>query len=325
LSYPIFLSALLIVPVVALLFLYSQRGRRSAAARLFGVDIRKRLMPPQIFGRMFFVVSLKLVALTLLIIAMARPQYGEQIEETTLRGADVFVVLDVSRSMQATDLPPNRLSRAKSNIRDLLSRLHGERAGLIVFAGKAVTCVPLTGDFAFFEEVLEKVDTNTVPVGGTAISDAIRQATRSMTDTPDRKCVIILITDGEDHDSLPLAAAHEAASKGIRLLLIGIGDKNTGSRIPTKDNDGRTRFMMYDNQEVWSKADEKLLSDIARETGSVYIPAGTKAFDLGEIYERHRVNTGELNTERHTRPNEQFQWFAGAGLICMFFALFIRV
>ncbi len=155
--------------------------------------------------------TLIVLGLALLIVAAARPRFGVYFEKVDQRGVDCFVLLDVSRSMLAEDVAPNRLERAKSDIRDLLKKLAGDRVGLIVFAGKPVLKVPLTTDDGFFRTVLDDVDTHSAPRGGTLIGDAIRKALDAMPPRGDRDQVIVLLTDGEDQESYPIEAAKQAA------------------------------------------------------------------------------------------------------------------
>lgn len=305
---PYYLLFLWVVPPAVLLLYYEFRRRKRAAGLFVDPVMFSRLLPAtenrRFVRNIFFLAVLILIGITL-----AGPRFGSYLEEVEVKGADIFVLLDVSRSMLAEDLPPNRLARAKSDIRALLDRLIGDRIGLIAFAGKPVIRVPLTTDRFFFLDALEKIDTNSAPRGGTAIGDAIRLALTAMREEPHRDRVILLITDGEDHDSFPREAAQEAASLGIKLILIALGDAVEGGRIPVNSVSGQQGFLQYEGREVWSKSDEKLLETMARETGGVYIPAGLKAYDLGKLYKEHLLGLNESasDTEKRTRYRERYQ------------------
>ena len=251
--------------------------------------------------------------------AVARPKFGVYFEQVTTRGVDLFVVLDVSRSMLAQDVRPNRLERAKSDILDLLSRLEGDRVGLIVFAGAPVVQVPLTMDHGFFRIALNDVDTDSAPRGGTLIGDALRKAMESMETRPDRDQAIVLITDGEDQDSFPREAAEQAAERNIHIITVGLGDTGEGARIPQRSESGGLSYVQQDGQEVWSKMDETLLRDLATTTSGAYVPARTFSYDLGQIYDDQlaQLAQGELSSEKRQRFREQFQWFGGLALMLL--------
>ncbi len=313
---PNWLWTLWLLPVVAWLLVRAQR-KRQAAARTFATGrMRTRLLPETSPGRMWTKGTLLIAGLALLIVAAARPQYGVYYEQVAQRGVDLFVLLDVSRSMLAEDIAPNRLERAKSDIVDLLERIPRDRVGLIVFAGKPVLRVPLTNDHAFFRYMLREVDTESAPIGGSLIGDAIRQALAAMEPRSDRDQVIVLITDGEDHDSFPGDAAKTAAERGVKIIAVGLGDTQEGARIPVPNPAGGGFIKDAEGREVWSKMREDLLKDIALTTSGAYVPARTMAYDLGQIYDDHLagLTRGEIRTEKRRRFREQFQWFTALGL-----------
>ena len=227
-------------------------------------------------------------------------------------------MLDVSRSMTAEDVAPNRLERAKSDIRDLLSRLIGDRVGLLVFAGKPVVKVPLTTDQGFFLTVLDEVDTRSAPRGGTLIGDAIRRAIEALPERRDRDQALVLITDGEDQESYPEDAAQKAAERGIKIFCVGLGDSREGARIPVRESSGLS-YLRYQGQEHWSKVNDDLLKKIALLTNGAYIPAGTKAYDLGQVYEEHLagLTRGQVQEDKRKRYREQFQWFVCFGALVL--------
>jgi Ca-activated chloride channel family protein len=268
---------------------------------------------------------LLMAAITLLIVAAARPRFGTYFEEMSARGVDLIVVLDVSRSMLAEDVKPNRLERAKSDVLDLLTKLEGDRVGLIVFAGASVMKIPLTTDQDFYKMMLDDIDSDSAPRGGTLIGDAIRKALESMEPRVDRDQAIVLITDGDDQDSFPQEAAKQAAERGVRIIAIGLGDVSEGARIPKRNEDGGLTFVQHEGQEIWSKMDEQLLKDIAATTNGAYVPAQTLSYDLGQIYDDQlaKLTQGEINAEKRKRFKEQFQWFGGVGLILLLLEMMI--
>jgi len=315
-EYPTVLLGLWILPLVAVLLVYAHRKRQRAASRFVDPVMARRLMPSMTTARPWLKGLILLAALTMWIVALARPRFGVYFEEVAQRGVDLFVLLDVSRSMTAHDVVPSRLDRAKSDLRDLVSRLAGDRIGLIAFAGRPTIKVPLTTDYGFFQMAVDEIDSDSAPRGGSLIGDAIRKGIEAMPERQGRDQAFVLITDGEDHQSYPLDAAQQAAERGIKIFAVGLGDARDGARVPAPQG-GEKRYLTYQGDVVWSKLDESLLTDMAMATGGAYIPAGTRAYDLGQIYEDHlnKLTQGEIRIEQRKRHRERFQWFAGLGLL----------
>lgn len=310
------LFGLWILPALAGLLVYAHRRRVSAVLRFVDPAMLARLLPPQGGWRPWLKGTALVLGVAGLVLASARPRWGVHFEQVSARGVDLFVVLDVSKSMLAQDVAPSRLERAKSDIADLLKRLTGDRVGLVVFAGVAVVKVPLTTDQGFLRMALAEVDTDSVGRKGTMIGDAIRKALVAMPERRDRDQVLVLITDGEDHESFPEEAAQKAAERNVRIITVGLGDPREGSRIPLRDSQGNLRYLKNDEQEVWSRMDERLLLELAQTTNGAYIPAQTRAYDLGQIYEEHlaKLTRGEIRAEKRKRYGEQFQVFLCLGL-----------
>ena len=298
---PGMLLLLWILPLVAGLMIYAQRKRAAAARRFVQSPMLARLMPPLMSTRPWIKGTLVLFGLAAIIVACARPRFGVYFEKVVQRGVDCFICL----------------GRAKSDIRDLLKKLAGDHVGLIVFAGKPVVKVPLTTDDGFFSTVLDEVDTHSAPIGGTLIGDAIRKAMEAMPPRADHDRIIVLITDGEDQESYAAEAAKQAAEKGIKIFTVGLGDSAEGARIPIRgESGGLTYIKEEEKKEHWSKTDQDLLKQIALATGGAHIPASTKAYDLGQIYEDHLANLarGEEENQKRKRFQERYQIFLGLGI-----------
>ncbi len=268
---------------------------------------------------------LLLLSLIFIIIALARPGWNPKEVNVKRKGRDVVFILDVSRSMLAEDLKPNRLERAKTEIIDTVSRLNGSRVALIEFAGTSVVKCPLTTDYAFFRSATESLSVNDVSRGGTMLGDALREAMTNILDSKEKKFKdIILITDGEDHESFPIEAAKTAGEQGIRLIVIGLGDENQGTRIPIKDEQGNRIFLTYNGEEVWTKLDADTLREMAEASpGGKYLNVGTGAFDLGEIYLRliASADKKELQGDTIMKYQEMFQFFLLVSYFLLFFVL----
>jgi Ca-activated chloride channel family protein len=320
-QHPAILLLLWLLPGVAALLVLAQKRRLAAAQRFIAAPMIARLMPDLRGSRPWTKGVLLVLGLTLLIVAAARPQYGVYYEKVKPQhGVDCFVLLDVSRSMLAEDVAPNRLARAKADIRDLLKKLGGDRVGLIVFAGKPVLKVPLTTDDGFYGMVLDEVDVQSSPRGGTLIGDAIRKALDSMPPQGDHDQILVLLTDGEDQDSYPLDAAKKAAERGVKIFTVGLGDSKEGSRIPVRDASGNLVYVKDEGKEHWSKTDQNVLQEIAKVTDGVHVSAGTRTYDLGQIYEDRLTNLtrGEGDQEvNRMRLYDRYQVFLALALVLL--------
>jgi Ca-activated chloride channel homolog len=309
------------IPLLALLFWYARRKRKAALAAFADSKLIEKLDLRLSGGRRVWKELLVLLAAGSIIVSLARPAWNRIPQEVTRRGRDVVFVIDVSRSMLAEDLRPNRLERAKLAVLDGVSKLGGDRVGLVVFAGAASVKCPLTLDYGFFRMALEDISPESVPVGGTLIGDAVRKA---LSDVFDNKASqyrdLVLITDGEDHDSFPVEAAREAGKRKIRILAIGLGDENVGRRIPITDERGQKTFLKYKGQEVWSRLDADALRAMAAETpGGRYLNVATGAIDFGDVYQQ-LIATAErrdLESETLERFEEKFQIFLGLGFLLL--------
>ena len=243
-------------------------------------------------------------------IAAARPQWGRSDFQVSSRGASLLVALDVSRSMLATDVRPNRLERAKVDILDLIADLKGDRAGLLVFRGKGVMLCPITADYAFLRQAIDSVSVDSAPRGETDIADALDKALEALASSSEDNCAIVLISDGEDLAGRAKAAAQKAASRNIPIFTVGIGDP-AGADVPDPDGGGAMKF---GGQKVRSRLTESTLKEIATVSGGAYIPlatAGTAGTTLGAIYRQHlsRLAKREFDEMLENRFVERYRLF----------------
>ena len=331
------LHALWLVPAMAVLMAYASRRRRRALERFVEAGLLARLgsssMPDP--ARRVLKSVLVLAAVGSLVVALARPAWDAVREEVTQRGRDVVFLLDVSRSMLAEDLPPNRLERAKLAILDAVDRLEGDRVALAVFAGSTVVKCPLTLDYGFFRMALEDVSTISVSRGGSLIGDGLRTVLRDVFDGKrSNHRDLVLITDGEDHESFPVEAAAEAGDLGVRLIAIGLGDERVGQRIPIatgadaggSEASGRN-FLVHDGREVWSRLDAAALRRMADATpGGIYLNVSTGTIDLGEVYRRLIASAegGEMGTRTLDRLEERFQVFLAICILLLALEIALR-
>lgn len=305
------------VIVLVVLLLWFERRGTGALERFVSRVMQSRLVErPTTRRRVARIACLGLSALAL-VVALMRPQWGTTFISTPSVGAKIMVCLDVSKSMLAEDVAPNRLERAKADIRDLLPYLQGDQVGLIGFAGRATVFCPLTEDFGFFRLVLDDVSHYSVARGGTQLAEPIRKAVDGFGEASDLARAIILITDGEDHDSFPMEAAKAAAERGIKIVAIGFGDEVQGSEIRYTDpRTGATQTLLYQGKPVISRLDGDTLRELASMTEGVYVPAGTGALDLKSIYDRHLapLTRGAFDGSRRAVRQEGYQYAVMAAL-----------
>ena len=310
----------LAVALTGMLAWLELRGRKRLG-RFMSPRMQARLAHGASTPRRIARLALVFATLLLGIVALMRPQTPGGTEAVTRgAGADIVVALDVSRSMLAEDAAPSRLARAKADVRELLDRITGHRVGLVAFAGRAAVMCPLTTDYGYFHLVLNEVDTGSVARGGTRLGDAIRKAVETFGPSRGASRLLLLITDGEDHDSFPLDAADEAAKAGIRIAAIGFGSE-AGSAITLTDPETGAKSVLVDRDGtvVHSRLDGELLRELALRTEGVYVPAGTSAIDLDGIVEAHvEPLVAEASSGlRRRAPTEHYVWLVLAALVCL--------
>lgn len=306
---------LFVIPAVLLPAYVWCFWRKSKALRaLAAVEMLKEINAVVSVKKQILKAVLLICAFVSIVIALTEPKWNPKPLQIKRTGRDIVILLDTSRSMLAEDIKPSRLERAKIAIADLLERLAGDRIAIVTFAGNATVKCPLTQDYAFVRMVLADISTESNSRGGTMIGDAIRKATEDVFDRQSRKYKdIILITDGEDHDSFPVQAAEKAAESGVRIIAVGMGDENEGSRIPVTGADGEKTFLKYKGREVWSKLDADTLRKVVYATkGGKYIGVepGT-TLDLGQIYEAliASARKRQLASATMMQYDEKFQIF----------------
>ncbi len=244
------------------------------------------------------------------IIALMRPQWGFHWQEVKREGLDIFVVMDVSKSMMTQDVSPNRLKRAKLAVQDLLKKLKGDRIGLIAFAGEAFMICPLTVDYDAFRQSLQELDITTIPKGGTNIGEAIAEALKHYKNVPNKYKTIIIITDGENLQGSPMMYAQKAKQAGIKIFCVGVGTKE-GELIRIRNENGEYEFVKdKEGHYVKSRLNEKLLQDIALTTGGIYVKGSGSDFGLEFIYDKGLalMERRELEGKRQKVYQDRFQY-----------------
>ena len=305
-----FLYLILLVPVLLIVYGVIQR-LRTARIRRFGEEaLVRELMPSYSKSKGWMRIILFDLALACVAIGLARPQIGAKLSEHETRGAEIMIALDVSNSMLAQDYSPCRLDRAKLAISRIVDRLQDDRIGLIIFAGSSFVQLPITTDYVSAKMFLNNINTDSVPVQGTAIGDAILTAAKGFSAQSERSRAIILITDGENHEDDALEAAKQAAEIGIKVYTVGVGSTQ-GQPIPKdgelmKDRDGNI---------VVTKLDEEGLKRIAKAGNGTYVHAGNEEFGLNPIIDEiKRMEDEKFNSLIFEEYNEIYMYFFGVAL-----------
>ena len=305
-----YLYLLLLIPVLAIIYALVARRRRHLLAKFGNLELLQGLMPDFSRGRLRLKFVLYLLAFACVVLAAARPQFGSKLREEKSKGVEMMLVVDVSNSMLAEDFEPNRLERTKYAIGKLFEGLHQERVGLVAFAGEPKVQLPITSDYRMAQAFAKRLSPSLVGEQGTAVGKALQLATLSFSSQSEQSRVIVLITDGENHEDDAVEAARVAKEQGIRIYTIGIGTPE-GAPIKidgefVKDEDG---------QMVVSKLGEQMLEQIASITDGAYVRATKQSIGLEEIVKSiNEMEKSELSTVRYEEYNEQYQYLLAVAL-----------
>lgn len=318
-----YLYGLLIIPAIVLIFIIAWQMRKRALLKYGDMNIIKVLMEDVSLWRPIWKFSIAMLAIGFLIVGIAGPQLGSKLKEVKRKGVELVIALDVSNSMLAEDIQPNRLERSKRAISKLIDELHNDKIGLIVFAGEAYVQLPITTDYAAAKMFLSTVNTKVVPTQGTAIGAAIDLASKSFTSEIDKNKAIIIITDGENHEDDAIAKAQEATEKGIIVHTIGMGLPK-GAPIPI-GNSGRSNFRTdRTGQVVISKLDETMLQQVASAGQGKYIRANNSQTGLKKLFEEiNRMEQSEIESTAYSEYEDRFQYFIAIALFLLFLEFII--
>ena len=320
-----YLYLLALVPVFVVAYWFLARGRMKAIERFTDLHVLERLAESASRSKRLVKFCIFLAAFSFIVAGLANPQIGTRLEEVKQEGVDMFIALDVSLSMKAEDIKPNRLERAKFEIRNLIDRLGGDRLGLIVFAGEAYTQFPLTTDYGAAGLFLDVVDVDVVPLPGTSIGSAISRAVESFDFKEPSAKVLVIITDGENTEGDAFEAAEDAAKKGIRIYCVGMGSPS-GSPIPVYGSSGQQIDFKRDRMGnvVVTKLDESSLEKIATTGNGTYYRATNTQDELNEIYKSiNTLQKREFGVKQFTDYEDRFQFFIAAGIVLLLLELLI--
>ncbi|MBR5254757.1 MAG: VWA domain-containing protein [Bacteroidales bacterium] len=319
---PQFLYLWILIPIFYLLHYLYIKAKKKKLKEFAEEKTQQIIVPDLSIGKQYFKFTLWNFSLFFLILALANPQKGTSVEKQERTGTDLMVCLDVSNSMLAEDLKPNRISRAKQALIQLVNQLEGDRIGIVVFAGTSVVHLPITSDYTAAKTFIEVIDTKLIETQGTAIAESLEKAYSAFEnqDETKRSRSIILISDGEDNEDGVLDVVKEIAKEGVVINTIGLGQKE-GTPIPFYDRKGRAQYKKDANGNiVLTKLNEKLLKEIAEEGKGVYIRANNTSIGLDNILARiNKMEKNEYEAVAYKNYESKFHIFA---IISLLFLLF---
>ena len=315
-AHPEYLYAFAVLPVIILLFFIMRSWKKRARKRFGQPEMVDLLSEENSFSKPVLKLILSLLAFASIIIACANPQIGTRLEEVKREGVDIIIALDVSNSMKAEDIKPNRLERSKQSISRLIDGLENDRIGMIVFAGQAYVQLPITTDYAAAKLFLQSIETEMVPTQGTCIGCAIELAEKSFTENDKKHKALILITDGENHEEDAVEAAKKASENGIVIHTIGMGSIE-GAPIPIYRNGVQVDFMKdHDGKTVITKLESITLERIAAEAKGLFIQASNSDDGLNSIFSQiNKMEKKSFGTKQFTGFEDRFQYFLALGLL----------
>ena len=310
---------LLAIPVIILLFVFLQFWRRSAQKKFADSNLLKRLSPNQSVFKGVLKTLVLCAAFACLSLALVNPKIGTKLETVRSQGVDIVFAVDVSKSMLAEDIAPNRLEISKQLVREIINSLASDRVGIIAYAGKAFPQLPITTDYASAKMFLQNMNTDMLSSQGTANHEAIQLAKTYYDDEEQTNRILIIISDGEDHGGEAVDIAEEAMEEGIRIITVGVGDAK-GGPIPIKRN-GIVLNYKKDNkgETVITRLDETTLNEIAKETNGVYVNGSNTGEVVDTIKEvLDQMDKKEFESKQIADFKDQFQWFLGLGILLLF-------
>ncbi|GGB83661.1 BatB protein [Flavobacterium suaedae] len=318
-----YLYLLGILPVLVLIYLINLWWQRKKQREFGNADLVKKLAPTRSVFKPVLKLVVLLLALSCIVIALVNPKIGTKTETVKREGIDIVFAIDVSKSMLAEDVAPNRLEKAKQIVSQTINQLGNDRIGIVGYAGSAYPVLPITSDYSVAKMFLQNMNTDMVSSQGTAISDALELAA-TFFDDPQTSKLVILISDGEDHGEGSAEAAKAAEEKGIKIITVGVGTKK-GGPIPIKQN-GITQSFKRDNQGevVVTKMYPEQLKEIAEITKGGYVYGNTSR-EVTEYVKNalENIEKTEFESKEVSLYESQFQWFLGGAFLLLFIELFM--
>ena len=315
---------LLLIPAVILLFVFLQLWKRKTQRRFADHELLQKLSPNSSLFKGILKITLWSLAIACIAIALVNPKFGTRMETVKREGVDLVFAIDVSKSMLAEDIAPNRLAKSKQLTTQIINNLVSDRIGIIANPGKAYPQIPITTAYNAAKMFLQNMNTDMLSSQGTAIDDAINLAKTYYNDEEQSNRVLFIISDGEDHSDQAVNAAESAAEEGIKIFTIGVG-KLEGGAIPLKVNGIIEQYKKDQNGEtVITKLNETVLKEIAEEANGIYINGSDTKKVIDTVKETlNGLDKKEFESKKFAEYNHQFQWFLGFGICFLFLDIFI--
>ena len=315
---------LFVIPILLITFLVLQIWKQSVQNKFADKRLLNKLSPNRSLFKSMFKIGLFCLAIACLIIALVNPKVGTKLETIKREGVDIVFAVDVSKSMLAEDIAPNRLEKSKQLVMQIINNLASDRIGIIAYAGKAFPQLPITTDYAYAKMFIQNMNTDMLSSQGTAIDEAISLAKTYFDDEEQTNRVLIIISDGEDHGETAVQVAEEASNEGIKIFTIGVG-KNKGGPIPIKRNGVVLNYKKdREGETVITKLDEETLKNIANEANGSYINGENTNDVVEQIREiLNKMDKQEFESKQISEFKDQFQWFLGFALIFLFIDIFL--
>ena len=319
-----YLYFLIVIPAMALLFLYVQFWKRKKQREFGDLDLIKKLSPEKSAFKPVLKLVAILLALTFLIIGLVNPKIGTKMETVKREGIDIIFAIDVSKSMLAEDVVPSRLEKSKQLVSQIINNLGSDRIGIIAYSGSAFPVLPITTDYSVGKMFLQTMNPGMISAQGTSIDQAINLAVTYIDKKDKTNKLLILITDGEDHSDAAADAAEEAKKVGLKIMTIGVGTEKGGT-IPLKRNGVAESFQRDQNGEVViTKRNAEVLKVIAKSAGGGYVDGNSTKEVLD--YVKHaldNIQKTEFESTQMADFKSQFQWFLGFGFFLLFLDVFL--
>lgn len=324
LDHPYYFYLLALIPVVVLLYLALILWKKKARKAFGDSELLEQLAPERSTAKPFVKLLLAVLIIASLSVGLVNPKVGTRLETVKREGVDIVFALDVSKSMLAADVRPNRLEKSKQLVSRTLDKLVSDRVGMIIYAGSAYPQLPITTDYSAARLFLKSVDTDIIPSQGTAIADAIDMATGYYDDEEQKNRVLVIITDGEDHEEGISEAVEKARDKGIKIFTVGVGT-DRGAPIPDMRNGYNVGYKKDRNGEVVvSKLNTDVLRQISKETDGAYIN-GTNTREVVDFLMESisEMEKKEFEATVFSDYEDQFQWFLGLALLLLILDVFV--
>ncbi|MDA8874220.1 VWA domain-containing protein [Winogradskyella sp.] len=315
---------ILVIPAIVLVFILVQVWKKSAQKKFANLALLKRLSPNQSLFKSVLKLVVLCAAFLFLVLALVNPKIGTKLETVRSQGVDIVFAVDVSKSMLAEDIAPNRIEKSKQLVTQIINSLGSDRVGIIAYAGKAFPQLPITTDYAASKMFLQNMNTDMMTSQGTAIREAIELAKTYYDDEEQTNRILVIISDGEDHEGDAAEIAEEANDQGIRIFTIGVGNES-GGPIPIKRNGVILNYKKDRNGEtVITKLNEDTLREIAQEANGVYINGSSTSEVVDTIKDLlDKMDKKEFESKQIADFKDQFQWFLGFGILFLLIDIFL--